>query len=158
MKLGIMSDSHDNMPKISSAVDVFNREQVDLVVHAGDFVAPFTGKPLDKLDMPFVAVFGNNDGEVLGLAKRFEGKIHKAPHQLVFGEKKLLVCHEPIALSMLKTGTAFDAIIYGHTHQIDIQKSNTLIINPGETCGWLSGRCTVAVWDVSQNEIRIIDI
>lgn len=32
MKLGIISDTHDNMPKIARAVELFNEEKVDLVL------------------------------------------------------------------------------------------------------------------------------
>ena len=39
MKIGIMSDSHDNMPKIAAAVKCFNEAGVEHVVHAGDFAA-----------------------------------------------------------------------------------------------------------------------
>ncbi|HCL90984.1 MAG TPA: YfcE family phosphodiesterase, partial [Candidatus Atribacteria bacterium] len=42
MKIGIISDTHDNLPKIKKAVGIFNREKVELVLHAGDFVSPFT--------------------------------------------------------------------------------------------------------------------
>lgn len=158
MKIGIMSDSHDNLPKIEAAVDYFNREAVDLVIHAGDLVAPFTAKPLAKLQSPLVAVFGNNDGEVIGLTKRFEGKIHLAPHSLTFQEKKILICHEPIALNALKKSEFYDAIIYGHTHEVDIQEGLTWVINPGETGGWLTGRSTIALWDLDLNKVNIIDI
>ncbi|MDD9973593.1 MAG: metallophosphoesterase family protein, partial [Candidatus Poribacteria bacterium] len=39
MKLGVMSDSHDNIPNVKRAVALFNEIGVDLVVHAGDFIA-----------------------------------------------------------------------------------------------------------------------
>ena len=58
MKLGVMADSHDHVPKIRQAVDLFRRRQVDLVVHAGDFVAPFAVAPLAELPYRVVAVFG----------------------------------------------------------------------------------------------------
>ena len=60
MKLGVMADSHDNVPMVRRAVELFNRRQVDLVIHAGDFVAPFAIAPLADLDCRVVAVFGNN--------------------------------------------------------------------------------------------------
>jgi len=46
LKLGILSDTHDNVPQVRKAVALFNREMVDLVLHAGDYVAPFSVKPL----------------------------------------------------------------------------------------------------------------
>ncbi|MCK7489623.1 MAG: metallophosphoesterase family protein [Anaerotruncus sp.] len=44
-----------------------------MVVHAGDFVAPFTAEELRNLRAPVKAVFGNCDGERAGLARAFQG-------------------------------------------------------------------------------------
>ena len=41
MKIGVLSDSHDNVHMVAKAVELFNDEGVVLVVHAGDFIAPF---------------------------------------------------------------------------------------------------------------------
>ena len=79
MKLGVMSDSHDNIPNVKRAVALFNELSVDLVVHAGDFIAPFAIDPLGDLNCGVVGVFGNNDGERIVVAKRFEtigGEVH----------------------------------------------------------------------------------
>ncbi|MCX6098927.1 MAG: YfcE family phosphodiesterase, partial [Candidatus Bipolaricaulota bacterium] len=73
MRLGILSDSHDNLPALARIVERFNAENVDLVLHAGDFVSPFTAIPLSKLRARLVGVFGNNDGDGLYLTRRFEG-------------------------------------------------------------------------------------
>jgi putative phosphoesterase len=50
MIIGIISDSHDNLTQIKIAVDIFNREKVELVLHAGDFVSPFTFLEFKKLN------------------------------------------------------------------------------------------------------------
>ena len=47
--IGIMSDSHDNLPAIQQAVRIFNQIGCDLVIHAGDFVAPFAVQELSAL-------------------------------------------------------------------------------------------------------------
>ncbi len=39
MILGIISDSHDNLPKLKKAVTLFNKKNVSLVLHAGDYIA-----------------------------------------------------------------------------------------------------------------------
>ena len=46
MKVGIVSDTHDNMVKIKDMVDILNSREVDLMLHAGDFIAPFS--PLNQ--------------------------------------------------------------------------------------------------------------
>ena len=58
MKIGIISDTHDNMPKIAAAARVFNEEKVDLVLHAGDIISPITANEFSALKAPFIGVFG----------------------------------------------------------------------------------------------------
>ena len=158
MKIGIMSDSHDNMPAIAKAVGFYNDVGVSLVIHAGDLIAPFVAKPLSELEMDLVAVFGNNDGELLGLARAFQGKIHRAPYALKHAGKEILVLHEPDNLEALTASGHYDAIVYGHTHDVDIRKGRTLVINPGECGGWLRGRRTVALWDVPSGDVEVIPV
>jgi len=158
LKIGIMSDSHDNLPKIQAALAVFERQQTGLVINAGDLVAPFAAKELKKTQSKLVAVFGNNDGERLGLARILGDDIHEAPYQLKINELKILVCHEPYALAALKQSGWYSAIIYGHTHEIDVQPGASLIINPGECGGWVNQRSTVAVWDTDRGTVEIVDI
>jgi putative phosphoesterase len=72
MKVGIMSDSHDHLINIRKAVETFKEAGVGFVLHAGDFVAPFVANELQKLNCPLLGVFGNNDGERIGLAEPTE--------------------------------------------------------------------------------------
>ena len=39
MKIGIIADTHDNLPAIRLAVDFFNKSDVDAVFHCGDIAA-----------------------------------------------------------------------------------------------------------------------
>ena len=158
MKIGILSDSHDNMAALAKAVSVFNDAGVSLVIHAGDLIAPFISRPLKQLNMDFIAVYGNNDGERQGLAAVFKDQIFRPPHLLNIHDKKILIMHEPDQLDALAYSGRFDAIIYGHTHEIDIRHDPTLVINPGECGGWLSGRRTVAIWDVDRGHVNTVVI
>ncbi|MBN2103736.1 metallophosphoesterase [bacterium] len=154
MKIGIMADSHDNIPALVKAVSVFNDAEVSLVLHAGDLIAPFTAKPLKNLNARFIAVFGNNDGEVLGLSKVFENKIFRPPHLVEFKNLKILLLHEPDNLDALAISGKYDCIVCGHTHELEIRKDPTLVVNPGECGGWLSGRRTVAIWDTGNGHVN----
>ncbi len=42
--IGILSDSHDNLDAIKKAVNLLNKKKVDLVIHAGDLISPFTAQ------------------------------------------------------------------------------------------------------------------
>jgi putative phosphoesterase len=56
--------------------------------------------------------------------------------------------HQPKFLESLVAASNFDLVIYGHTHKVDIREGKPLIINPGETGGWLCGQSTVVTLDV----------
>ena len=157
--IGILSDSHDNVTAVKEAVRLFNSIPCELIIHAGDFVAPFAARELGALNCPVKAVFGNCDGEREGLKKAFQniGEIKEAP--LVFEQtgKKFLVTHMDNSLDSYLVSEALDFLIFGHTHKPEIKiKGNTLLINPGEAGGWVSGKCTAALLDPKQQEAEIM--
>ncbi|MCI0515761.1 metallophosphoesterase [candidate division KSB1 bacterium] len=159
MKIGIMSDSHDNVPKIMAAIACFNERQVDWVIHAGDMVSPFAAQKLLAAKGELVVIFGNNEGERLGLARALGDKLHLAPHQLKAGDKTILICHEPYTLKALIQSQVYDGIIYGHTHTIDIRtEGKVVVINPGECGGWVTNRSTVVIWELTTNQIDLIEL
>lgn len=158
MLIGIMADSHDNLPQIRQAVEFFNQRRVKLVLHAGDYVAPFVARELKKLFSPLIGVFGNNDGEKEGLKKVMGqiGEIHPSPFSLQQEKRKILLLHEPQKLDSLEIHQ-YNLIVYGHTHKAEIRReAGTLLINPGECGGWLSGRSTVGWVDLDKMKAEIV--
>lgn len=158
--VGIIADTHDNRRAIEKAVAFFNRRKVGMVFHAGDIVSPFTALDFSKLACGMDTVFGNNDGERIGLQKTFSplGTIAVGPHQCEYGDRRFVLMHEPACMEALAAGGMVDVIIYGHTHEIDVRTGRTLIINPGEGGGWLSGRATVAILDLATMKVDIEEI
>jgi uncharacterized protein len=156
MKIGIFSDTHDHLDYIRNAVALFNEKRVDLVLHAGDHVAPFVIGPMKALKCPVIGVFGNNDGEkvILENAYRQAGELHVGPWHFTRGEYGILLMHEPFALNELLESGKFNLIVYGHTHKKDIRKhGSTLLVNPGECCGWVNGEPSVAIADLAAGEV-----
>ena len=163
MKIGIISDSHDNVPTIKSAVSYFNSLAVGAVLHCGDFVSPFSLLPFKKLECEkFYLVFGNNDGEKEGiheLAQENGWTIGKPPMEVELYGKKIVMLHQPDALKSLRASGKHQVIAYGHTHRPVVEKQNgSLIINPGESGGWTSGRETLAIADLETMEAEIRSI
>jgi len=159
-KVGIMSDSHDNMPKIRAAVELFNDAGMDFVIHAGDVVAPFTAREIKKLHCPFKIILGNNDGEVLGLYRAFDGHVFQPPYRMTINDKKVIILHDAMFLEDMKIVKGYDVVIYGHDHtaHIEAHPDGSLVINPGECGGWITGKSTVAIWDVLAHTACIIDL
>jgi putative phosphoesterase len=60
LKIGVISDTHDNLDSIKRAVAYF-AENVEIIVHAGDVIAPFSAKIFKEADIPVYGVLGNND-------------------------------------------------------------------------------------------------
>jgi putative phosphoesterase len=159
MKIGIVADTHDNMTQINKAVRCFNRKKVNLVIHAGDYVAPFSVIPFEKLKCDYVGVFGNNDGEHQGLEKQSGHRIKKSPYSFTFGGKKIFVSHyyEDARKAIDRGG--YDLVVYGHTHEKDSRKfGKTMLINPGECGGWLYGRSSIAIVDLDRMIAEMINM
>ena len=66
--------------------------------------------------------------------------------------------HAPDMLDALERSGAYDIIVYGHTHKLDVRGGETLVVNPGECGGWLTGRCTVAVLDTEYMEVEVREL
>jgi putative phosphoesterase len=73
MKIGVLSDTHDNLANLGLAVGEFSRRGVGALIHAGDFCSPFALQefaPLAAKGVRMHAVFGNNDGDRVNLVRR----------------------------------------------------------------------------------------
>ena len=159
MLVGIMSDTHDNMPMIHRAVDLFNARQVGHVIHAGDFTSPFTFRALKHLTSDFTGIYGNNDGERVLLQKLSHQRIFAQPHIIELAGRKIVIMHEHHVADALADSGHFALVVYGHTHEPDIRKrGSALIVNPGELGGWLYGRSTIAVADLSTLAAELIEL
>ena len=158
--VGIIADSHDNRRAITKAVEVFNQRGVGMVFHAGDLISPFTADDFSRLKAKMMIVFGNNDGERIGLHHTFSklSTIGKGPKKYEYHGKRFILMHEPACVDEMSTSHQADVIIYGHTHEIDIRRGETLIINPGEAGGWVTGRATVALLDLTTMDVEIEEL
>lgn len=137
MLLGIISDTHDNVEAVERAVDVFEREGCDTLVHCGDFIAPpvlpfFEGFTLH-------GVLGNNDGELDGLEAGFRAlgtasELHGRRADLTLDGAAVCVLHgeskETVA-DLAATG-GYDLVCYGHHHERDHHTvDGCAVVNPG---------------------------
>ena len=161
MLVGVMADTHDNLPEIKKVIELFNERKVGFVIHAGDFIAPFALGPLDDLRCPWIGVFGNNDGERKGLTSASKGRIQPAPYELNLDGKKVAVVHDIETFDKEDVAQqGAEIVIHGHTHEPEIKvgPSGVLFVNPGEVGGWLKNRKTVCMVDTEKMTAEILDI
>jgi len=146
MLVGVLADTHDRLPLIDAALKIFDGRGVDAVIHAGDIVAPFAAQRLKQCKGPLHVVYGNNDGERAGL-KELLPQIGDGPLFVELGGRTVLVHHFIDWCSPADIERA-DIVVTGHTHAVVNRcEDRKLLLNPGECCGWVSGRGTVAILD-----------
>ena len=132
MKIGIVSDTHDNIDLAEKASDFFD-ENVEKVIHCGDMVAPFTAELFDK-DYDFYAVRGNNDGEwdLKSTIENF-GRFENNLMELEINHLSIVVYHgtdERIVEGLVKDD--YDYVFRGHIHERKIEDhQGTIEVNPG---------------------------
>jgi putative phosphoesterase len=163
MKIGILSDTHDNLPNISKAVAIFEERQTEALIHAGDFCSPFVFRIFEKIKpwcAKMYAVFGNNDGDKLLLTK-MGGDLcvfKEIVHEVTLGDRKIAVMHYQELAERFYGEGSFDLVIFGHTHKHVLEGDEKLLFNPGTCSGYLAEKATVAVADLSSMQIELISL
>lgn len=164
MMLGVMADTHDRLPLIDRAVSEFNERGIELVLHAGDFIAPFVVPRFRPLKAKLIGVYGNNDAELELLKRKFaemNSEIRGRFGEINIEGLKIAMLHgeeEELLKSLIDTGS-YNVIVHGHTHQAETyKKAGTLVVNPGETCGYLTGESTIAILDTKTLEVNKIQL
>lgn len=159
MIVGVLSDSHDDLLKLKKALDVFREEGVEIILHAGDYVAPFSVRLLMDNPTPWWGVLGNNDGEVLGLVQKSEGRIKGPFLELEERGFRIWVSHFYQPAKWAFSSNHFDLVVYGHTHEAIVkEEGKSILVNPGEVCGLLSGQSTVAVCNLEKRVAKLLNI
>jgi len=169
MKIGIISDTHDQVERIKKAIEILNREKVDRAYHLGDICSPFSLPLFKDLKCNVKAVFGNNDADIFKL-------VNRAPENFSFHDrffvdevngKKICLFHgdpEELAVRLFESGK-YELLLRGHNHVAEIKRNKkTLMINPGNLIGkfneyskeWTEP--SVAVYELEKDEARIIKL
>ncbi len=141
MKIGIISDTHDNHAAVAWIIEYLNSHQISVAFHAGDIIVPGVVKKfVDNFDGHLHYVFGNNDGEQ---AKHME-VVQKNPDklslylwdgmELELEGKKIFMNHYSRVAELIAQSGEFDICIGGHDHQYRvITHGKSVFINPGNT-------------------------
>lgn len=165
MLVGLISDTHDNLPMVDKAAKRLNEEKVELVLHAGDYVSSFVIPRFKELKARLIGVFGNNDGDHELLKRRFSEnralEIRGYFAEMTVDRSKIALLHgsEEELLEALIDSGGFDVVVHGHEHKAEVyQKCETLIVNPGEVCGYLTGQSTLALLDTVERKAEILEL
>jgi hypothetical protein len=149
--VGVVSDSHDDVASVRKVAEFLHRSGVEVVIHLGDIIAPFTLRELAKgVGVPIEGVFGNNDCELellLETARDVNARVSSWPRIIQLGGRRLLLMHGKgsaevtveVAHALAESGR-FDGVLYGHTHREELSYvRGVLVLNPGPISSALGG-------------------
>ena len=134
MLLGVVSDTHGNIPNTQAAVRMLEALQLSAVVHCGDIGAAEI-PPLFHL-WPTHFVRGNVDRDSLAIQSAMpeSGTFHDRFADLTIAQRRIAVVHSDDFKrfrAAIDSGL-YDLVCYGHTHVAEQHvEGKTLVLNPG---------------------------
>jgi len=159
MKIGICSDSHDNLINIAKFLHYCAEQEIQTIIHAGDWCSAetlkffrqnFTGK--------IYGVYGNvhgQDFEMTHAAEENDIDLRKHNLKLNFDKINIYITHYPDKAKNFAKKKSGYLIIYGHTHKPWLEKVNqNHLANPGTLAG-LFQKATFAVYDSAKRKLEL---
>lgn len=163
MKIGVLSDTHDNLSNLTYALETMGRRDIGTVIHCGDLtdfelLSQFTGFRL-------IYLVGNMDhtsgtivrkvmkqGEDSFAGLEFTGKLDgvsvAATHSHIEGK----------VMELVQSGR-YQWVFHGHTHQ---KRNETIkgvhVVNPGALGGLARGPRSFCIVDLDTEDVEFITV
>ena len=162
MRIGLLADTHDRVPAIAELVRRLQAGGANMILHAGDYCSPFSLAPVLDANIAMAGVFGRNDGDREGLraaaARGMGTEIYESPHSIELAGTHILLVHDVGEVSE-RSIEGHEVIVCGCSHRKEVRsRGQSLIVNPGEGCGWLSGAATAALLDLDTKQVEFVEL
>ena len=163
MQIAIMSDSHDHLSNLRRALQRIRELKAGLIVHCGDFVAPFVLAELANAEIPVHGVFGNNDGDQylltkLSLTSLSNITLHGLVGRVDVEGFTVGFTHQRVVARGLAAEGDFDLVCYGHSHAFRQERvGDTLLLNPGDMMG-KDGRPGFCIVETLSAQVTRLDL
>lgn len=157
MMIAIVSDTHDNIPRLKQLLDVLNLEKINTLIHCGDVTTNQTLKYiLDNFSGQIYLSCGNVDKmHDLIIPKNSNLKSFESFGELEIQNTKIAFTHFPETAKELANKNKYDFVFYGHTHEPwEEIINNTRLVNPGTLAGMFN-KSTFAVLDTETKNIEL---
>ena len=134
MKIGVVSDTHGNIPNTERAIEILKAQNVEAVLHCGD-ICGIEIVPLFA-DWPTHFVTGNCDNpDLMKITVERAGQFwHGMFGDFTIGKRHIALLHSHESGRLEKTANAgiYDLVCHGHTHVNEQHRvGETLVLNPG---------------------------
>lgn len=160
MKIGILSDTHNELNRTQVAINQLIETGVEILIHCGDLSSPEI-VALCSI-RPFYFVFGNHDSDTVPYLTRAAEQ--HGSHCLGWGgeltvaEKRIAVVHGHLTMDLKPLlDTEPDYLLSGHSHIAgDWMQGSIRRINPGAL--FRAEEYSVAVLDLSTDKVEFFSI
>ena len=164
MRIGVLSDTHNNIGNLLKALRLFQDEGISTLIHCGDMVNVTTAKQMSGFDVIYVNGNMDDSAEAVNDALWMLNPNNETPGALYSGKVggvKIGVTHGhlPGKLDKLTRSRGHAFVFTGHTHrQRDEIVGKTRVINPGALGGARYGARTVCIVDLDGRDARFIEV
>ncbi len=162
MRIGILSDTHDNLRNVQAAAAILRNEGITTILHCGDVCGPAVVEALQGFDAYFAQ--GNMDRmPALGLAVEALCGVGRLArwHSLVLDGLPVALLHgddEPLLYQLVHSGE-YAYAFYGHYHRRDDrQVGATRVINPGALGGTRREPRSFCILDLRTGEAQFVEL
>ncbi len=160
MKIGIISDTHDNLPKFKKVIDYLEKEGISFIIHCGDIANPDTlEKALENFSGKCRAVLGNADNIYQYDLEDYQSppkiEVFERKGEVELSNKKMAFTHYPWVAKKLAKSGEYDIVFYGHTHRPWQKKiGECQAVNPGNVAGIIF-RPSFAIYDIEEEKLEL---
>lgn len=163
MKIGVMSDTHDNLSNTMAVLSTYRDWGIDTIVHCGDLTSPEMVSHFQGFRVIFTT--GNMDHTTGAIKKRlgkmrednFAGLVYKGS----LGGVPIAVTHSHVdgKIMELVRENRFKWIFHGHTHEkCDEVIRGVRIVNPGALGGLGREPRTFCIVDLDAENVEFIKV
>lgn len=160
MKIGVVSDTHNNLKNVRTIISLFNEQALDLVVHTGDITQAKTLELFSELRVPLYGVFGNNDVDerdsLQSVIERHGFHFCDPPLEVCWADRQIIIVHDPLEFDG-HLRDDHDLALHGHTHRYRLEHEDSLLFfNPGECAGHMRGYNAIGVVDLGSLSAEVL--
>ena len=161
MKIGVMSDTHDNLSNTTAVLSTYRERGIDTIVHCGDLTSPEMVSHFDGFRV--ILTIGNMDHTTGTVKKRLEKMREDNFVGMVFKGKlngvSIAATHSHLdgKIMELIREKKYQWIFHGHTHEKrDETIQGARIVNPGALGGLGREPRTFCIVDLDADNVEFI--
>lgn len=160
MRVGVISDTHDQLPRTRLAVRLLQTEGAEALIHCGDLTGPEIVAACSLL--PFYFTFGNHDADRVPCLQRAAREAGATcldwGGEVVLADRRIAVAHGHLHIDVRRLmARQPHFLLSGHSHiAADWREGPTRRVNPGAL--YRADEFTATLIDLGADDVRFLPI